>query len=236
MAITIWNIDFNGSEQDNLITEGWNNISLNKHKEVSSYPPCLIGDTQLKSLAGSDRAVSNITLKASFSGSGYAGPGDGIALDENTNNLPLLISGIKPVPSVWRDSICISQGVHLTMTFSGLTAGEYSLTGFCGMKSSSGTGLIEIANKTRTTLDQSTQSLDSGSHDNVLGTAINFDSITVGTDGNLTFTVTCDSGSVALNYLTLTQKEQSIPEPPSVFLGLVAFCGMLLHRQRSHKR
>ncbi|MEG2327304.1 MAG: PEP-CTERM sorting domain-containing protein, partial [Akkermansia sp.] len=128
--------------------------------------------------------------------------------------------------SAWRDSIYISNGTTLTMTITGLDPGEYSLSGFCGLNSAQGQGTM--------TLNGETQNLNSWTDSGTPGTIIDFKAISVGSDGTLTFSVQgTDQKCVALNYLTLTQKDKSVPEPSTVLLSVVALGGLLLRRRRN---
>ncbi|MEG2237309.1 MAG: PEP-CTERM sorting domain-containing protein [Akkermansia sp.] len=84
------------------------------------------------------------------------------------------------------------------------------------------------------TLNGETQHLNSWTDSGTPGTIIDFKAISVGDDGKLTFSVQgTDQNCVALNYLTLTQKDKSVPEPSTVLLSVVALGGLLLRRRRN---
>ncbi|MEG0587739.1 MAG: PEP-CTERM sorting domain-containing protein [Akkermansia sp.] len=227
-AATVWNIDFNGAGWDNLPTSGtekgtWNNVSLSGH---GSSGITLTGDTtNIKTSTG---AESQLGLSISQSGTGGIGPGDGVVLPEtggNSDYVPQSVKDSAPA-SAWRDSIYISNGATLTMTIKGLDPGEYSLSGFCGLNSARGKGTM--------TLNGETQHLNSWTDSGTPGTIIDFKAISVGADGTLTFSVQgTDQNCVALNYLTLTQKDKSVPEPSTVLLSVVALGGLLLRRRRN---
>ncbi|MEG2809798.1 MAG: PEP-CTERM sorting domain-containing protein, partial [Akkermansia sp.] len=93
------------------------------------------------------------------------------------------------------------------------------------LNSAQGTGTM--------TLNKSTQNLNSLVTADLPDSIIDFETISVGSDGKLTFSVQCKIGNVALNYLTLTQKDKSVPEPSTVLLSVVALGGLLLRRRRN---
>ncbi|MEG2971792.1 MAG: hypothetical protein RR808_10025, partial [Akkermansia sp.] len=224
-SATVWNIDFNGEGEDCVLTNStekgaWNNVSLSGH---GSSGITLIGDTpngtiNIKTSTGE---ISKLCLSISKSGDGSIGPGADVTLPETGGNSDYVPQSVKDSApsSAWRDSIYIGSGATLTMTIKGLDPGEYSLSGFCGLNSAQGTGTM--------TLNKSTQNLNSLVTADHPDSIIDFETISVGSDGKLTFSVQCKTGNVALNYLILTQKDKNVPEPSTVLLSVVALGGLL---------
>ena len=120
-----------------------------------------------------------------------------------------------------------------TVTFSGLAAGEYTLSLFGGF-----TGKDVFAGQTWTTGDSSGvlapgNAADGSNPSANKGLYSTVEHIVVGEDGTLTLTIQGDGssnfGRTALNYLSLTQ----VPEPATATLSLLGLAALCLRRRRA---
>ncbi len=146
-------------------------------------------------------------------------------------------------------------GSH-TLTFTGLTAGTYTLSGFGGFYGKDAMSSIALTLGNDATADWSTQfnggngweassqtqgdsvtfaGVSSGTTDR--GYSFTAENITVGEDGTLTLTIAgtgVNYGRTPLNSLSLTQTSvaPAVPEPATATLSLLALAGLCARRRR----
>lgn len=218
---TVWQIDFNGQvNRGGLVTTGatsdsaWNNIGFTTWNTGSNA-------FEDRDISSADQDVSNgikLSMSGSFTSMGLAG--NFINNESFEGKIPpSVITGTTAPATAWGDGIFVGAGNSMTLTFSGLAAGTYSLNGFSGASSlAKGVFSLNGADSSEITAAVGT------------GAALSWSDIVVGEDGTLSLTVTSTEGNLCLNFLQLTQ---NVPEPSTALLSCLSLGGIFLRRRRS---
>lgn len=231
--------------------EGWNNVAVatdqtqsgdisfssnyyGKNKEITRQSSSVKnvpiyssdGEESVLYLTGIKNTTDGTLSMLGGSGSAYASSTIYERFDPHVD--------LTVMPSAaYKDFITMTGGGSFTLTFSGLASGKYDVLLAAGRSYASGGSATAVSY----TLNDHTRILtgDDGSGGGQYAGIINWQGISVGEDGTLTFTVsgvyneeTQKWTSSAINGLIITQ----VPESSVVITGMLGFVGMSWRRRR----